>query len=500
MIKVLREATKADLEDWIYNIDLEDPKLYEELRNPNMIGIFQLSGKSAERLKNDIQPKNFNELNATNAMARPGPMENAPMYVAQKEGAKSSYPPMVRDILKETYGVCLFQEDIMEIFHKVGGFSLEEANEVRNLMKKLGKAEKNESDLKKWNTIIKKFVKGSVKNGITEKSAIQIADDLKLFSGYSFCKAHSISYSYIAAITLYLSYYLREHFYSSLLSTESDQSLLEKLIKIKAQGIGILPPDINKSDVSFSALKDGSILFGLSNIKYVSPNSAAMIISHRPFKSFFDFIIKTRSRSITSAVIKALISVGAFDQFEENRKKTLFMFNKFWKSKKSIKVEEKLHVIYSKLVLDMDRVPGLETKIDDLTEYEKSYFGFNFFSTPFVKERIEVFLRMAKKRLIKLSFSDVNQTSAKIPIYIKSIRSFKDRNENSMAFLTAEDMYGNQESFPIFHSYFQHIGSLLEANKLYLLNMYKSEDEKIMFGQDGWINNAFKIKRMVKKV
>ena len=142
MIKVLKEVSKQDLENWVYGIDIEDQNLYKELKNPNMIGIFQLSGKTAERLKDDIQPSNFEEANATNAMSRPGPIENAPAYVAQKHGAESKYPKLVTEVLHDTYGVPLYQEQIMAIFNKIGGFSLEDADEVRGLMKKLGKAEK----------------------------------------------------------------------------------------------------------------------------------------------------------------------------------------------------------------------------------------------------------------------------------------------------------------------------------------------------------------------
>tara|TARA_Y100000310_G_scaffold345809_1_gene470277 strand:- start:2604 stop:4106 length:1503 start_codon:yes stop_codon:yes gene_type:complete len=500
MLKIIKEVTKKDLEDFIYNIDVEDENLYTELQNPDMLGIFQLSGTTAKRLVSEIQPINFDEVNATNAMSRPGPIENSGGYISQKNGASSPYPEIVQDILKETYGVLLFQEQILEVFHKIGGFSLEEADEIRNLMKRLGKAEKAEEDLKRWDVVVKKFVKGATKNEIKQKMALKIAEDLKMFSSYSFNKAHATSYSYIAIITLYLSYYFREYFYSALITDETGSSLSEKLVKIRTQGINIVPPDINKSDINFSPISSDSISFGLRSIKGVSETSSGYIVENRPYKSFLDFVFKTRSRTVTSAVIKALISVGVFDEFFDNRKKLLFIFTKFWEEKKTIKVEEKLRALFEKKAEEAERIPGLETTSDDLIEYENTYFGFNFFTSPFSEEKTKAFNEMSKRKLISLSFNEVSASSRKTPVFLSDMRSFKDKNDNDMAFLTVEDLFGKKESIPLFYSYYQHIGEELETGKIYLFNLYRNDDDQVMFGQSAWIRNPFMIKRMIKKI
>ena len=500
MIKVIKEITKNEFKDWLYHIDINDKNLYEELENSNMVGIFQLTGNTAKRLVEDIHPKNFDEVNAVNAMARPGPIENASVYEARKNGAPSPYPEIMNEILKDTYFVPIFQEQIMEIFHKVGGFTLEEANEVRGLMKKLGKLEKDPEDLKKWNRVVKKFVHSAMKNNINETMAKKIANELVSFSSYSFNLSHSTSYTYIAIMTLYLSMYFRKYFYSSFASQEDDKKLIGVLNSIKAQGLEILPPDVNKSDIYFKPVFQNQILFPLSKIKHISDRSAAVIVESAPYINFFDFIMKTRSRIITSSVIKALISAGAFDWFNENRKKMLFIFNKFWEKKKAVKIEEKLRVIYKTAVEEADRIPGLETNTNDLMEYEKEYYGFNFFTTLFTKEMTDAFIKMSERGLVNLDFYSVSASGKKVPVVVNLTRIFNDKNGNEMAFIEIQDMFGNKEKIPIFHSYFKVIGNEIISNKMYLMNLFKSDDGKVMFGQNGWRDNEFKIKRFIREI
>jgi DNA polymerase III subunit alpha len=502
-IKILKEVTTKNLEDFIYTIDLKDPNLYKELANPYKIGLFQINGGTAEKLCNEVKPENFDELIAINAMARPGPMETAaPYFVERKHGSPSPYPQAVNDILKDTHSTFVYQEQIMEIFHKIGGFSLEEANEVRGLMKKLGKLEKNPEDVKKWDKIVKKFVHGATKNGIQENTAQSIANDLAAFSGYSFNKSHATSYSYIAAITVYLSYYFRPWFYSSVLTYEVDREkyLLERLYSVKNQGVEILPPDINKSQNHFYPEDSTHIRFGLSDIKYVSETASEIIMQNRPYKDLFDYIIKTRSRNVTSRVTAALISVGAFDSFSTERKKLLTVFNSFWENKGSIKIEEKLRAIYEKAEIALGYIPGLGTAEADLVAYEKEFIGFRFFSSPFTKEKIQAFKELRQKFLIYYTLTEVGRASKKIPICLNKIKTHKDKNGNMMAFLDIEDIKGNQMSVPIFSSYYKYLSGDLIENGLYLMNLFMGNDGKLLFGRDEWMDKEFDIKRLIKKI
>jgi DNA polymerase-3 subunit alpha len=504
MIKILREVTTQDLEQFIYNIDVKDPNLYMELQNSNKIGLFQINGKTAERLCDEVKPENFDELIAINALARPGPMEAAaPYYVERKRGAPSPYPEKVNEIIKDTHHTFIYQEQIMEAFHKIGGFTLEEANEVRGLMKKLGKLEKNPEDVKKWDKVVKRFIHGATRNGINDETAKKIAEDLTSFSGYSFNKSHATSYSYIAAITIYLSFYFRPYYYSSVLAYEVDREvyLFGRLCSVKEQGIRILPPEINLSHEHFFPNGDYEIRFGLNDIKYVSENPTKIILEHRPYRSLFEFIIKTRDRAVTSRVITALISVGAFDEIEKcGRVKLLTIFNSFWEQKKQIKIAEKLKQLWDECFKVANSLPGLETTKQKMIEFEKEYFGFKFFTSPFTDERIDLIKKLEEKRLIYSKLTEVREASRKVPVCLNSIRSFRDKNGNDMAFIEVEDIAGNRMSIPVFQSYYKYVKYLLVENELYLMNLYLDDRDKVLFGKSGRMSDEFNIRRLIKKI
>jgi len=190
-LKVIREVSKEELKEHLYNINLTDSKIYEEVNTYNALGIFQMNGGSASNLMKRIKPNNFEELNAVNAFARPGTIDFAEQYIINRETGKSNYPPLVNEVLKETNSVILFQEQLMKIFNVVGGFSLEETNEVRSLMKKLGKLDKKPEDVKKWDKVVEKFKKGAIANNITEVDAKNVAEDLLKMSSYSFNRCFS---------------------------------------------------------------------------------------------------------------------------------------------------------------------------------------------------------------------------------------------------------------------------------------------------------------------
>lgn len=503
-MKIIKEVNKIELRNFLYrSMDINDKNLYVEMMNPNSIGIFQMNGGTAQRLVNEIHPDNFDELNACNAMARPGPIENAPAYIQRKNGAKSPYPELMNEIIKNTYSTCLYQEQIMKIFQVVGGFSLIEADDVRGLMKKLGKADKDPEDLKKWNSIVKKFNKGALSKGISEKDAEKITNDLISFSGYSFNLAHSTAYTYIAVMTLYLSFYFRKYFYSAVLTYEVDRDkyLFERLQAVKSQGFKIIPPDVNKSGIHIQPLEENIISFGLQDIKGIGEKAVEKIINERPFSSIFDFIIRARGNGVTSAVINALIKSGAMDELiKGERKRYIQIFNQFWENKGSTKIEEKLKAIWNKIEENANRMPFLDTAISDLRFYEKDLYGFNFFTSLFTDNSIQAFMKMKNMNLINYSLNEVSGLSRKTPVCVNEIRIIKDKNKNEMAFVSLEDVNGSIVSAPIFASYWKFIKSYLTTNTIYLLNLYKDNNDNILFGQKAYTNKETQVLRMVKKI
>lgn len=507
-MKIIKEVTKDDLREFLYReMEVNDSKIYEEMNSRSSIGIFQMNGGTAERLVNEVKPNSFRELNACNAMARPGPIENAPLYVEGKRGVPSNYPAAMEEILSSTYSVPIYQEQIMEIFHKIGGFTLEEADAVRGLMKKLGKADKDPEDVKKWEKTVKRFTKGAVANDISERDAEKIANDLVSFAGYSFNLSHSTSYTYIAVMTLYLSVYFRKYFYSAVLDYEvdRDKSLFEVFQTIKDHGIKVLPPDVNRSEKKIMPLEGDEIIFGLNNIKFVGEKPAEHIINQRPYTSLFDFIIKTvyqEKGGVTSRVIDSLIKSGAFDNLiGGNRKLYLQVFALFWNNKKSTKIEEKLEALWKKIEEHTKSLPLYkEIKNIDQRALEKEIYGHALFTTLFTDEKAKMFDVMAGRKLIRKTFDEIEGASTKVPVELESVRVIRDKNGNEMAFITVVDMKGKKVSCPVFASYWQYVREYFISENLYLMNFYRDDKGSLLFGQKTYLNNQYKIMRMIKGI
>jgi len=505
-VKIIKKIEKNEMKQWLLrNINIEDRNLYKEANNPNMIGIFQLTAGTAKYMVETIQPSNFDELNACSAFARPGTMDFVPQYVKNRETNKSPYPKQVADILSETHSIILYQEQVMAVFNQIGGFSLEETNTIRGLMKKLGKLEKKKEDLEAWDKIIERFQEGAQEIGISKKDAKNIADDLLKMSSYNFNKSHSTAYTYIAAMTLYLSYYFRKYFYSSVLHYEvgRDKYLLDRLRAVKLQGFKILPPDIHKSKQFIAPVSGATneLIFGLEDVKHVGENPVKVIIENRPYKDFIDFYLKIQGNRITIRAIRALISIGAFDSMYPDRKRLLTKVNRFWEEKKSIKVEEKLRFIWGKIDKAVDAIPGLDAQRDDLRDYEREYLGFNFFITPFTDEFMEKIYTLQQKGLAEPGFADVSRASAKVPVVVNSMRVFNDKNGNEMAFVELEDFTTERINVPIFQSLWKFVKNIIVQGKVHMINLYldKKPDgsTQIMFGQKGFPKPS-QIERFIK--
>lgn len=505
-MRIIKEVTKQELKDHLYDLDTDDPNIYVEANNDNSIGIFQMNGNLAHEIIKKIKPKNFDEINAVNAFARPGTSSFVEQYIENREKHKTPYPKQVADLLTETQSICLYQEQAMAIFNKIGGFTLEETDKIRGLMKKLGKAEKKKEDLDKWDVVIEKFTSGAQENGISVRDAKMVAADLLKMASYNFNKSHSTAYTYIAAQTLYLSYYFRKYFYASVLHYEvgRDKYLLDRLRSVKAQDFEILPPDVNKSKVSLSPVKDkpNQIIFGLFDIKGVGEVPATTIASLQPFSDFMDFITKIQGKRVSVTVIKALIGIGAFDEmFNGERKRLIETFDIYWKTKGSTKVPEKLRAVWEKAEKEVSQMPDMDATYEEMRDYEKKFLGFNFFINPFKENFLEAIDKLVKKNLAYGSFDTVGKSSAKVPVVVNQIKTLNDRNGNEMAFLELEDQKGELISVPIFQSFWKVLKNRFVEGKIHMVNLYKNvEEDQVMFGRKGFVKKDMEMSRMVKRL
>ena len=503
-MRVIKKISKEEFKKFLFeSLDVNDPGIYEEMNSDHPVGVFQLSANTALKFSKQIKPSNFQELDACNALSRPGSSFGLPFYIEGKENGKRLYDnDKIHEVFSDTYGVPIFQEQIMSAFVKLGGFSPEEANNIRSLMKKLSRPKKDQKDIDNWNQQIERFKSNAEKLGVSKEEVDALTEDLVKFSSYSFCRAHSTSYTMIAAITLYLAKYFRKYFYSALLTyamTKDEADIMNTVLAIRENEIDLVKPDINLSKEHISVI-DGKIVFGLADIKGISDKPCGKIFECRPYTSFKDFLIRTRSREVSSSVISGLISVGAFDEFEPNRNVLNVAFKSFWENKKTTKVEEKLSALWDKCYENAKAIPGLEMTTEKYISMEKEYYGCSIFTSPFDKNVMSALSRMKRLGVIHYSFKDVSDKEKKTPAVVKSIRRLNDKNGKEMAFVELEDVNGDNLKIPIFASFWKYVGEFFSQDSIMLINLYRKEDDQIMFGQKAWTQDEIKILSFIKKL
>lgn len=296
-------------------IDVDDPKLYEAMQRGDSVGLFQLESSGMQNTAKKIKPTGFEDVVAVVALYRPGPMAWIDDFVRNKEkGIAPNKIPELNSILNYTYGVPVYQEQVMRIASEIAGFSLEDADWVRKVM-----AKKKEEELPK---LQEKFIKGAVGKGHRKADVEELFSQLRSFAEYAFNKSHSAAYALVVIWTSYLKTYYTIEFMTATLSNVATKQA-QKSAKLphyinycKSIGIRILGPDINKSQKGFSIEENGSIRFGFLAIKNIGEAAIDAIItarSDRPFDSLWDFLVRVDQSKVNRKVVESLIKAGAFD-------------------------------------------------------------------------------------------------------------------------------------------------------------------------------------------
>ena len=317
---------KKDIDIDISKIPLDDKATYELLGTGNTIGIFQLESSGMQDVLRNMQPDCFEDIIALVALYRPGPMDNIPKYIACKKGDdKPDYmDDSLEKILKETYGVIIYQEQVMQTAQILSNYSLGEADILRRAM---GKKIKSEMDAQK-----ERFISGAIKNGINEKKADYIFEQVAVFAGYGFNKSHAAAYALIAYQTAYLKTHFPEFFITASMSLEKDNTdkLSVFVNDAKKMGIKILPPDINKSKMDFD-VEENDIRYGLGAIKNTSQKDMIQINDevhqNGNFKDLYDFAQRLDASVLSKKNLEFLAYSGTFDAIENNRNKVYQSIN-----------------------------------------------------------------------------------------------------------------------------------------------------------------------------
>ena len=311
----------------IDHIDINDPKTYQLYCEGRTTGTFQFESAGMQKYLIELQPSTFEDLIAMNALYRPGPMEYIPDFIKRKKGEMPiEYDiPVMEKYLKDTYGITVYQEQVMLLSRLLAGFTRGESDVLRKAMgKKL---------IDKLTSLKPKFIDGGVERGYDKNVLEKIWHDWERFASYAFNKSHATCYSWVAFQTAYLKANYPSEYMAAVLSRNfSDIDKLAKFMdECKAMRIEVKGPDINESFISFSANKKGDIRFGLAGIKSVGLNAVNAIIDERnnngPYKSIFDFVERVNLASCNRKTLEALALSGAFDCFEDISRETFFAKN-----------------------------------------------------------------------------------------------------------------------------------------------------------------------------
>lgn len=303
-------GTRPDVE----SLPLDDPKVYDLFAHARTSGVFQFESSGMQDILRRLRPDRFEDLIALNALYRPGPIGGGLIddFIKRRHGrVKVEYPhPILEDILRETYGVIVYQEQVMQIASRMGGYTLGESDILRRAM---GKKQKEAMAAER-----RRFVERAAANGVTASDAEHVFDLMEFFAGYGFNKSHSAAYALVAYRTAWLKAHYPVHFMAALLTTEKGNT--EKLVKYvnecREMGIEVLPPDVNGSGLDFT-VEGGRIRFGLSAIKNVGESAIRSILEARSrrgrFGSLIDLCSEVDLRLVNKRVLEALVQSGAMD-------------------------------------------------------------------------------------------------------------------------------------------------------------------------------------------
>ncbi len=460
------------------DISLEDKKTYELLSSGNTVGIFQLESAGMRDLLVKISPSRFEDLIAIVALHRPGPMGSGMIddFIKRKKGKiPVKYElPQLKEILDETYGVILYQEQVMRIANKLANFTMGQADILRNAM---GKKRPVEMDKQK-----KVFVQGAQANSISEKKASRIFDLMAFFAEYGFNKSHSAAYAYLAYQTAYFKAHYPVEFMAATLSADMDNT--DKILKIIAgcheMGIVILPPDINLSGKEFLVIGN-SIRFGLEAVKGVGTSTIESIIETREtggtFTSISNFLERVDHRKVNKKAAENLIKAGAFDSLGTTRANAQALMNEFLNGNSKIYSARAYgqQSIFDP-INEEEPIEEKEYSPEELLKFEKEALGIYITGHPLTKYNSQL------KKLGTKNVSELDEIPDGEEIMLGGIlRNIKKIQTKStaeiMAYCTLEDPNGNSEVI-VFPELYRKRLNLLQKDTLIIVKGTVDKTEK----------------------
>ena len=479
-LKLIKERQGREL--YINTIPQDDPATFKLLSSGATNGIFQLEGSGVREILKKLKPETFEDLIAVVALYRPGPLGSGMVdeFIERKHGRKEiTYEvPQLEGILKNTYGVIVYQEQVMEIATKLAGFTPGEADILRRAMGKKKPEEMVEQR--------DRFLKGARKNGIPLKKAERIFDLMAKFAGYGFNKSHSAAYALIAYQTAYLKAHYPLEFMTALLTHDinNENKVIKYIGECKEMGIEVLPPNVNESFRDFTIVKD-SIRFGLAAVKNVGDSAIESIIEARekegPFTSLLDFCSKVDLRKVNKRVIESLIKSGAFDFTGLKRSQLMAILDRAMemggsRQKDRNKGQISIFETQSGGTVQLLDVPDIEEWPEhQFLSYEKEALGFYITRHPLegYREEIERVANADSESLTSMEDRD----EVRLCGIVSSLKEIKTKKGDRMAFVTLEDRKGYIEVIVFSDLYRVSNEYLLSDTPLFVSGTIDKEEE-----------------------
>ena len=459
-ITLIKKGYHVDFD--IRKINLDDPETLKIYQNAETSGVFQFESAGIRGVLTKLKPTSFEDVAAINALYRPGPIQNIDEFIARKHGERPiTYPSKeLEGILKQTYGIMVYQEQVMQVASTMGGFTLGQADSLRRAMSK-----KKHDIISRMEVM---FINGAMKKGYTHEVAKKVYAYIMEFGDYGFNRSHAVAYSKMSFELAYIKAHYPAAFFAALLNSVigNPRKTKDYVLEAKNKGVRVHHPDINISQ-SLYILRNGEIYFGLSCIKSLRKNFLQDILQERKrngiFKNMEDFLQRIDKRYLKRELIEILIYSGVFDTFGQSRRELFAMLPRLLSN---IELSGNNVELFSMLAPKKTIVEKIEISNDELLEKENYYLGAYLSGHP-VEKYTELIYLTNSTRVSQINESNKDKYVSMI-LQIKVIKIIRTKNGSQMAFVTAADQTGNMD-LTFFPNAYKRFSSVLEDGNIILI-------------------------------
>ncbi|GAA0333187.1 DNA polymerase III subunit alpha [Bacillus carboniphilus] len=475
ILQSIKQTTGEKLE--LKNLPPQDEKTFRLLAEGRTSGIFQLESDGMKRVLQRLKPTSFEDIVAVNALYRPGPMENIPTFIARKNGEEpiEYWHEDIKTILEPTYGVLVYQEQIMQVASQMAGFSLGEADLLRRAV---GKKKKEVLDQERDH-----FVNGATRKGYDIKTANHVYDLIVRFANYGFNRSHAVAYSLIAYQLAYLKTHYPLPFMAALLTSVigNEEKTKQYIQELKEYGYKLYPPSIKKSGYTYLVEKDG-LRFPISAIKGVGASAVRDIFRVRKTEKIgdlFDFVLHVSPKAVNRKTLESLIYSGAFDDFNETRATLLASVDSALEYANLVKPKEGEMELFSEEALFLKPKYHVmeEIPVDSILEHEKRVVGFFVSKHPISPYKGQ----LAELGAVPITALKEGDKSARAGVFISGVRTIRTKKGEVMAFLSLSDDSGEIDAVVFPSSYKKYSSQVFEGNLVCVIGNVDRRDGKLQF-------------------